>query len=178
MNLYKMQQHCWSEVFLNSENSEKNRDQETKQWRSNLTFLDVFTASWNRAILRPPLTFSATLYRFSMEALWELRVLSTQPTTLRCQYVEVYTTTARPQRTSAKLLLSIMLNFYSGLLNKYITTDQQTPVRIISNFVWGNISQTFSVSLIHRIVFLKVCMDVVSTIFISMLGRQRRGAGG
>ena len=30
----------------------------------------------NRAILRPPLTFSATLYRFSMEALWELRVLS------------------------------------------------------------------------------------------------------
>ena len=23
MNLYKMQQHCWSEVFLNSENSEK-----------------------------------------------------------------------------------------------------------------------------------------------------------
>ena len=78
----------------------------------------------NRAILRPPLTFSATLYRFSMEALWELRVLSTQPTTLRCQYVEVYTT-ARPQRTSAKLLLSIMLNFYSGLLNKYITTNQQ-----------------------------------------------------
>ena len=54
----------------------KNRDQESKQWRSNLTFLDVFTASWNRAILRPPLTFSATLYRFSMEALWELRVLS------------------------------------------------------------------------------------------------------
>ena len=121
----------------------KNRDQESKQWRSNLTFLDVFTASWNRAILRPPLTFSATLYRFSMEALWELRVLSTQPTTLRCQYVEVYTTTARPQRTSAKLLLSIMLNFYSGLLNKYITTNQQTPVRIVFNFVWGNISRTF-----------------------------------
>ena len=89
----------------------------------------------NRAILRPPLTFSATLYQFSMEALWELRVLSTQPTTLRCQYVEVYTTTDRPQRTSAKLLLSIMLDFYSGLLNKYITTNQQTPLRIVFNFV-------------------------------------------
>ena len=133
----------------------------------------------NRAILRPPLTFSATLYRFSMEALWELRVLSTQPTTLRCQYVEVYTTTARPQRTSAKLLLSIILDFYSGLLNKYITTNQQTPVRIVFNFVWGNISRTYFVSLILRISFLKVCGHGLHHIHLyPMLGGQRRGAGG